>query len=198
MKKKTIHGTLVRMMSRGILLTGKSGSGKSSLALSLMFEGARLISDDIVEIYTTQDGIRGKAPKKLEGLIEIKGVGIVDALSVFGPSFIMVESSIDLVMRVGLFGEGGVGGGGIGEVGGGGIGEVGGGGGKEESEGHDRQPLLYPLKRNITLAGKNITEIVVGSEIDSNAFILVISDYIIYGMTLSPRLKKLLGPISET
>lgn len=73
-----VHATAVALGGHGILLTGKSGSGKSDLALRLIDRGARLISDDMVVVTTTQGGLRLSAPANIEGKIEIRGVGIVD------------------------------------------------------------------------------------------------------------------------
>ena len=75
------HGTLVLLGDRGVLITGLSGSGKSSLALDLIAhaEGfARLVSDDRVLIEPSPRGRSiGRAPSVIAGQIEIRGIGIV-------------------------------------------------------------------------------------------------------------------------
>ena len=100
MEKKTIHATLVKLMARGIILMGESGSGKSRLALSLLYEGARLVADDVVELFIGRDGLRGRAPDRLRGLMEIRGAGIVDVSKALGSSFVLEETSVDLVVRL--------------------------------------------------------------------------------------------------
>jgi HPr kinase/phosphorylase len=87
-------------MARGIVLMGESGSGKSRLALSLLYEGGRLVADDIVELFVTPIGIRGRAPDRLKGLMEIRGVGIIDVSKVFGRSFVLDETPVDLVVSL--------------------------------------------------------------------------------------------------
>ena len=73
-----LHATLVAFGDKGVLLQGKSGSGKSDLALRLIEnKGAVLVADDVVSI-TTEDGkLRGSAPQNIAGKLEIRGVGIV-------------------------------------------------------------------------------------------------------------------------
>jgi HPr kinase/phosphorylase len=99
-KQNTVHATLVKVMSRGIILMGESGSGKSRLALSLLYEGARLVADDVVELCGGPDGLKGRAPDRLRGLIEIRGVGIIDVAAALGRPFVIEEAAIDLVVRL--------------------------------------------------------------------------------------------------
>lgn len=72
-----IHATLVSIDGYGVLLQGKSGSGKSDLALRLIEnKKAVLVADDEVVISIRNGKIVGKAPENLKGLLEIRGVGI--------------------------------------------------------------------------------------------------------------------------
>jgi HPr kinase/phosphorylase len=61
----------------GILLLGKSGAGKSDLALRLIALGAKLVSDDRTELFMERGKLFARAPKTIKGLIEARGVGIV-------------------------------------------------------------------------------------------------------------------------
>jgi HPr kinase/phosphorylase len=77
--KTNIHATCVSINNAGILLLGKSGSGKSDLALRLiMNKGAKLVADDRVDIFEQNGKIFASAPKNIKGLLEVRGVGIVN------------------------------------------------------------------------------------------------------------------------
>ncbi|UTW55232.1 HPr kinase/phosphorylase [Kordiimonas sp. SCSIO 12610] len=73
----TIYGTALKYGDKGILLRGPSGSGKSDLALRLIDRGAVLVSDDQVIITQAESKLRMSAPDQLKGLLEVRGVGIV-------------------------------------------------------------------------------------------------------------------------
>lgn len=60
-----------------VLLLGPSGSGKSDLALRLIAQGAKLIADDRVELYLTRGRLWARPPKRLAGLIEVRGLGVI-------------------------------------------------------------------------------------------------------------------------
>ena len=77
MKSVAIHGSCVVAGRSGVLLLGKSGSGKSDLALRLIAEGARLVGDDRLELFIARHRLCARAPKALVGLMEINGLGIV-------------------------------------------------------------------------------------------------------------------------
>ena len=77
-KSMQIHATMVVCNGQGVLLKGASGSGKSDLALRLITnKRARLVADDVVDLYEKDGKILGTAPQNLQGLLEIRGVGIV-------------------------------------------------------------------------------------------------------------------------
>jgi serine kinase of HPr protein (carbohydrate metabolism regulator) len=61
----------------GVLLLGKSGSGKSDLALRLLERGAKLVADDRVELFARDGLLMARAPETLDGLIEVRGAGII-------------------------------------------------------------------------------------------------------------------------
>ena len=83
MKPETIHATGFVLDGHGVMLRGPSGAGKSLLALELMdiWEArglpAMLISDDRIELEPAPGGLLMRAPKAIEGLIELRGRGIV-------------------------------------------------------------------------------------------------------------------------
>ncbi|AQQ52651.1 HPr(Ser) kinase/phosphatase [Planococcus lenghuensis] len=94
-----VHGVLVDVYGIGILITGKSGVGKSEAALELVKKGHRLVADDCVEIrQETENLLVGGAPKLIEHLLEIRGIGIIDVMTLFGASAIRTQKRISLVI----------------------------------------------------------------------------------------------------
>jgi HPr kinase/phosphorylase len=79
-----VHATTVAIGDRAVLLRGPSGSGKSDLALRLIDAGGRLVADDQSRLWREGDAILACAPEPIAGLIEARGVGIlqVDSLLV--------------------------------------------------------------------------------------------------------------------
>ena len=75
---ENIYATCVDIGGKGVLIIGKSGVGKSDLALRLIEnKGAVLVSDDRTDL-TAQDGVLiCSCPKNIEGLLEVRGVGIM-------------------------------------------------------------------------------------------------------------------------
>ena len=97
----TIHGVLMDVYGEGLLITGESGIGKSEAALELIRRGHRLVSDDVVEIRkVSNDTLIGTSPDITRHFIELRGIGIVDVKSLFGVESVMLNSSIDMVIRV--------------------------------------------------------------------------------------------------
>jgi serine kinase of HPr protein (carbohydrate metabolism regulator) len=75
---QNIHGTCVSIDGTGILITGRSGSGKSDLALRLIDEGATLVSDDQTNITTNASKkiLFAAPPSNIAGKLEVRGIGI--------------------------------------------------------------------------------------------------------------------------
>lgn len=76
--RDTLHATCVALGSRGVLLIGPSGSGKSDLALRLIDRGARLVADDRCVLSTERETLVVRPAPELAGKIEVRGVGIVE------------------------------------------------------------------------------------------------------------------------
>jgi HPr kinase/phosphorylase len=97
----TIHGVLVDVYGVGMLITGTSGIGKSETALELVKRGHRLIADDAVEISQTADNaLYGTAPELIRHLLEIRGVGIINVMTLFGAGAIRNEKKITVIVRL--------------------------------------------------------------------------------------------------
>ena len=94
-----VHGVLVDIYGVGVLITGKSGVGKSETALELVKKGHRLVADDCVEIHQeSENTLVGHPPKLIEHLLEIRGVGIIDIMTLFGASAVRTFKRISLVI----------------------------------------------------------------------------------------------------
>lgn len=97
----TIHGVLVDVYGVGMLITGTSGIGKSETALELVKRSHRLVADDAVEISQTADNsLYGTAPELIRHLLEIRGVGIINVMTLFGAGAIRNEKKITVVVRL--------------------------------------------------------------------------------------------------
>ena len=73
-----IYATCISLNHKGILLLGKSGAGKSDLALRLIEGmGAVLVSDDRTEIRVENNSIYASCPETIKGLLEVRGIGII-------------------------------------------------------------------------------------------------------------------------
>ena len=97
----SIHGVLVDVYGEGVLIMGESGIGKSEAALELIRRGHRLVSDDVVEIRkVSKDTLIGTSPDITRHFIELRGIGIVDVKSLFGVESVMLNQTIDMVIRL--------------------------------------------------------------------------------------------------
>lgn len=73
-----VHASCVAIGGRAVLLAGRSGAGKSDLAIRLVDRGAALVSDDYTELRRIGGTLLARAPAAIAGRIELRGVGIVD------------------------------------------------------------------------------------------------------------------------
>jgi HPr kinase/phosphorylase len=97
----TIHGVLVDVYGIGMLISGSSGIGKSETALELVKRGHRLIADDAVEIRQTAENVLiGNAPELIKHLLEIRGVGIINVMTLFGAGAVRNNTKINVVVKL--------------------------------------------------------------------------------------------------
>ena len=100
-ERLSIHGTLMDINGMGTLIIGKSGIGKSETALDLIKRGHQLIADDLVEIIEKEPGnLIGTSPEILRRYMEIRGIGIVDVVTMFGASSYRDRKNIRLVVEL--------------------------------------------------------------------------------------------------
>jgi HPr kinase/phosphorylase len=99
-----VHGVLVDIYGVGVLITGKSGVGKSETALELVKRGHRLVADDCVEIRQEDEGVLiGNSPDLIEHLLEIRGLGIINVMTLFGAGAVRSNKRITLVINLELW-----------------------------------------------------------------------------------------------
>ncbi|WP_341779507.1 HPr(Ser) kinase/phosphatase [Levilactobacillus sp. HBUAS70063] len=100
-ERQSVHGVLVDIYGVGVMITGDSGVGKSETALELVKRGHRLIADDRVEVYQQDEQtLVGAAPAILSHLLEIRGIGIIDVMNLFGAGAVRSETDIDLIVHL--------------------------------------------------------------------------------------------------
>ncbi len=76
-----LHASTVVINGKAVAIAGPSGIGKTGLAFRLMSLGATLLADDITWLKSTEDGLIAQCPPPLSGLIEARGVGILNVPS---------------------------------------------------------------------------------------------------------------------
>lgn len=100
-KRISLHGTLLDINGVGVLIQGKSGLGKSEVALELVRRGHQLVADDRVDVYQREMGvIVGEAPIMLRRYLEIRGIGIVDVSKLFGAKSFKENKKIMLIVQL--------------------------------------------------------------------------------------------------
>ncbi len=97
----TVHGSLVDVYGVGILFVGKSGIGKSEVALDLIERGHRLVGDDVIIFTKKGEGILiGSGTKIGKHFMEIRGLGIIDVQSMFGIRAIRYQKRLEIVVEL--------------------------------------------------------------------------------------------------
>ncbi|WP_408007773.1 HPr(Ser) kinase/phosphatase [Pseudalkalibacillus sp. A8] len=96
-----VHGVLVDIYGIGVLITGASGVGKSETALELVKRGHRLVADDSVEIRQEDEKtLVGSSPDLIQHLLEIRGLGIINVMTLFGAGAIRNFKKIALTIHL--------------------------------------------------------------------------------------------------
>lgn len=98
-----VHGAMVDVYGIGILIVGKSGIGKSEVALDLVERGHRLVADDVVMLTKKSSVLMASATQISKHFMEIRGLGIVDVMSMFGIRSIRYQKRLELVMELTLW-----------------------------------------------------------------------------------------------
>ena len=106
-ERTSVHGVLVDIYGMGVLIQGDSGIGKSETGLELVKRGHRLVADDRVDVYAKdEETLWGKPAEILRHLLEIRGVGIIDVMSLYGASAVRNSSQVQLAIYLENFEDG--------------------------------------------------------------------------------------------
>ncbi len=104
-KPVRVHGTLLSVFGEGVLITGKSGIGKSELALELVNRNHIFVGDDAIDVVSFAGTPIGKAPRMSREFIEVRGVGIINLKGMFGIQSILKEHNINLIIELVILDE---------------------------------------------------------------------------------------------
>lgn len=98
-----VHGSMMDVYGIGILIVGKSGIGKSEVALDLIERGHRLVADDVV-MLTKKSSVLMAAPTEMnKHFMEVRGLGIIDIMSMFGIRAIRYQKRLEVVLELNLW-----------------------------------------------------------------------------------------------
>ncbi|MFA6628066.1 MAG: HPr(Ser) kinase/phosphatase [Bacilli bacterium] len=98
---QSIHGVMMDIKGVGVLIEGKSFVGKSESALELLMRGHTLVSDDRVEVVQTEVGsVFGLSPEMTERLMEVRGLGLIDVVDLFGVRAYRKKKKIMLIVEL--------------------------------------------------------------------------------------------------
>ena len=98
-ERTSVHGVLMDIYGMGVLIQGDSGIGKSETGLELVKRGHRLVADDRVDIYAKDEmTLWGEPAEILKHLLEIRGVGIIDIMSLYGASAVKDSSQVQIAV----------------------------------------------------------------------------------------------------
>ncbi|MDR0272137.1 MAG: HPr(Ser) kinase/phosphatase [Clostridiales bacterium] len=97
----TMHGCLLDVYGVGTLIVGESGIGKSETALELIKRGHRFIADDAVEVRrVSAETLIGSCPANIRYFLELRGIGIIDIMQMFGVQSIKPTQAVELIISL--------------------------------------------------------------------------------------------------
>ncbi len=99
--KVSIHGSFVDVYGAGMLFVGKSGIGKSEVALDLIERGHRLVADDVIILTKKGEGIlMGSGTNLVKHFMEIRGLGLIDVERMFGIRAIRYQKRLEIIVEL--------------------------------------------------------------------------------------------------
>ena len=102
--KTQMHGVLLDVLGMGVLIVGKSGVGKSELALELISRGSGLVADDIVEIFHIgPHTLECVCSEMLLDYLEVRGIGMLNIKTIFGETAVRRKKNLKLIIELKKF-----------------------------------------------------------------------------------------------
>jgi len=96
-----VHGSFVDVYGVGVLLVGRSGIGKSEIALDLIERGHRLVADDIIMFTKKRENIlMGTGTSFVKHFMEIRGLGIINVQKMFGIRAIRYQKRLEIIVEL--------------------------------------------------------------------------------------------------
>jgi HPr kinase/phosphorylase len=97
----TEFGSMVDVLGVGVLIRGASGIGKSECVLGLIERGYSLVADDVTRM-TMLEGreLMATAPDLTRNHMEVRGIGIINVVNIFGIGSIRIEKRLDLAVTL--------------------------------------------------------------------------------------------------
>jgi len=100
-RRVMVHGSLILLAGRGVLLTGESGIGKTAAALAAMHSDNRWVADDAVVLQARGNFLYGRGHIRTRDWVAVRGRGILRSAELLGADRLLVgEARVDLVVRL--------------------------------------------------------------------------------------------------
>jgi len=97
----SIHGVLIDVYGLGVLITGRSGIGKSECGLELVMRGHRLVTDDMVVLRRFgAERLMGLGPDQMKYHMEVRGLGVINIRELFGISSVTGQKQVELAVEL--------------------------------------------------------------------------------------------------
>jgi HPr kinase/phosphorylase len=98
---KSEYGSMMDIMGVGTLIRGSSGIGKSECVLGLIERGHSLVSDDMTRFRALEGKeLVGTSPDLTRHHMEVRGLGVINVMSIFGIGSVRLEKRLDLIVTL--------------------------------------------------------------------------------------------------
>jgi HPr kinase/phosphorylase len=98
---KSEYGSMMDIMGVGTLIRGSSGIGKSECVLGLIERGHSLVSDDMTRLRAVEGReLVGSSPELTRHHMEVRGLGVINVMSIFGIGSVRLEKRLDLIVTL--------------------------------------------------------------------------------------------------